>query len=98
MKYQATSEVIPPTEKYVLGGGSLLHELKWTRRNTYCKISTGYGGFTSKYYGSGTVVFDGHLSGLSNKENTHQRPEQTTIYPIVRQNCKGRKTNSYQGQ
>ena len=37
--YEATSHVIPQTERYMLVGGSLLHKLKWTRGDTYGKIA-----------------------------------------------------------
>ncbi|KAG1669042.1 Tryptophan 5-hydroxylase 2 [Nymphon striatum] len=80
---KAISDTIPQTEMYMLDGGALLHKHKWTRGDTYGKIAKTYADFTSKQYGSATVVFDGYLAGPSIKDNTHQRRGQATIHPIV---------------
>ncbi|KAG1659992.1 Ester hydrolase C11orf54 [Nymphon striatum] len=80
---EAISDTIPQTEMYVLDGGALLHKHKWTRGDTYGKIAKAYADFTSKQYGSATVVFDGYLAGPSIKDSTHQRRGQATIHPIV---------------
>ncbi|KAG1691496.1 hypothetical protein GQR58_007434 [Nymphon striatum] len=80
---EAISDTIPQTEMYVLDGGALLHKHKWTRGDTYGKIVKAYADFTSKQYGSATVVFDGYLAGPSIQDSTHQRRGQATIHPIV---------------
>ena len=54
---EATSDDIGQTEKYVLDGGSLLNQLKWMRGDTYSTIANTYAAFTSKHYGSATVVW-----------------------------------------
>ncbi|KAG1696934.1 Alpha-N-acetylgalactosaminidase [Nymphon striatum] len=64
---EAISDTIPQTEMYVLDGGALLHKHKWTRGDTYGKIAKAYADFTSKQYGSATVVFDGYLADMASK-------------------------------
>ena len=71
------------TERYVLDGGSLLHKLKWKKGDTYGKIARAYADFTTKHYGTATVVFDGYGAGPSIKDNTQQRRGQANSYPTV---------------
>ena len=83
LSIESTSDAIPQTERYVLDGGSLLHKLKWNRGDTYGNIAKSYAEYTSKHYGSATVVFDGYEAGPSIKDNTHQRRGQSSLHPVV---------------
>ncbi len=73
---------IPPTEHYVLDGGSLVHRLAWKKGDSYGAIAQSYADFTIRHYGKATVVFDGYSEGPSIKDNTHQRLDENT-HPIV---------------
>ena len=77
---------IPPTEHYVLDGGSLVHRLAWKKGDSYGAIAQSYGDFTIRLYGKETVVFDGYREGPSIKDNMHQRPGENT-HPIVNFNA-----------
>lgn len=75
---------IPPTEHYVLDGGSLVHHLAWKKGDSYGAIAQSYADFTTRHYG---IVFDGYSEGPSIKDNTHQRRGENT-HPIVNFNAK----------
>ena len=77
---------IPPTEHYVLDGGSLVHRLAWKTGDSYGAIAQSYADFTIRLYGKATVVFDGYREGPSIKDNTHQRRGENT-HPIVNFNA-----------
>ncbi len=77
---------IPPTEHYVLDGGSLVHRLAWKKGDSYGAIAQSYADFTIRHYGKATVVFDGYSEGPSIKDNTHQRLGENT-HPIVNFNA-----------
>ena len=77
---------IPPTEHYVLDGGSLVHRLAWKKGDSYGAIAQSYADFTIRLYGKATVVFDGYREGPSIKDNTHQRRGENT-HPIVNFNA-----------
>lgn len=63
---------IPPTEDYVLDGGSLVHRLAWKKGDSYGAIAQSYADFTIRHYSKATVIFDGYSKGPSIKDNTHQ--------------------------
>ena len=73
---------IPPTEHYVLDGGSLIHRLPWKRGDSYGAIAQSYANFVKRHYDKATVVFDGYGQDPSIKDNTHQRRGQNTR-PVV---------------
>ena len=75
-------DFIPPTEQYVLDGGSLIHRLPWKRGDSYGAIAQSYADFTIKHYGKEAVVFDGYSDSASIKDNTHQRRGQNT-HPVI---------------
>lgn len=77
---------IPPTEHYVLDGGSLVHRLAWKKGDSYGAITQSYADFTIRHHGIATVVFDGYSEGPSIKDNTHQRHGENT-HPIVNFNA-----------
>ncbi|XP_051243778.1 uncharacterized protein LOC127356229 [Dicentrarchus labrax] len=77
---------IPPTEHYVLDGGSLVHCLAWKKGDSYGAIAQSYAGFTICHYGTATVIFDGYSEGPSIKDNKHQRRGENTD-PIVNFNA-----------
>ncbi len=79
-------DLIPPTEHYVLDGGSLIHRLPWKRGDSYGAIAQSYASFVTCHYDKATVVFDGYERGPSIKDNTHQRRGQYT-QPVVRFNA-----------
>lgn len=64
---------IPPTDHYVLDGGSLVHRLPWKMGDSYGAIAQSYADFTICHYGKAAVVFDGYGEGASIKDNTHLR-------------------------
>ena len=72
---------IPPTQQYVLDGGSLIHRLPWKRGDSYGAIAQSYADFTIYHYGKASGIFDGYDSA-SIKDNTHQRRGQNT-HPVV---------------
>ncbi|KAK6186089.1 hypothetical protein SNE40_008194 [Patella caerulea] len=59
--------------KYVVDGGSLLHQLPWSRGLTFSEICQLYANYVNTRYGSPTIVFDGYMAGPSTKDVTHQR-------------------------
>lgn len=77
---------VPPTEHYVLDGGSLVHRLAWRKGDSYGAIAKSYADFTIRHYGKATVVFDGYSEGPSIKDNTHQRRGENT-HPIINLNA-----------
>ena len=83
---QTVLESIPPTEHYVLDGGSLVHCLPWKKGDSYGDIAQSYADFTIRHYGKATVVFDGYSEGPSIKDNTHQRRGENT-HPIINFNA-----------
>ena len=87
LAYEGTPETTPSahlkTERYVFDGGSLLHKLKWKKGDPYGKIARAYADFTTKHYGTATVVFDGYGAGPSIKDNTPQRRGQAKSYATV---------------
>ena len=76
------TDEIPCTEN-ILDGGSLLHRVPWTKRETYGTISERYADFTINHYGTASVVFDGYSGAPSIKDNTHQRRCQS-VSPVIR--------------
>ncbi len=70
----------------------MLHKLKWRKGDAYGKIAIAYADFTTKHYGTATVVFDSYGAVPSIKDNTQQRRRQANSYPTV--NLTG-KTKSY---
>ena len=63
-----TVHVIPPNNKYVLDGGSLLHKVPWTIDETFAQICQAYVTYIKKRYGNcPTIVFDGGYDFASTK-------------------------------
>ena len=79
---QAVMDTAPPTDYYVLDGGSLLHRLSWNKGDSFGTIAKSYAEFTVKNYGIATIVFDGYSSGASIKDNTHQRRGKS-LHPVI---------------
>ena len=79
---KSVHDYIPPTDHYVLDGGSLLHRLSWKRGDRHGAIAKSYADFTIRHYGKATIVFDGYGEGPSVKDNTHQRRGQC-VHPVI---------------
>ena len=67
-----TEHVIPPNSKYVLDGGSLLHQVPWTVGDIFAQICQAYVTYKKKRDGNcPTIVFDGGYDATLNKDEVH---------------------------
>jgi len=59
--------------RYVLDGGSLLHQVPWKTGMLFSEISESYVRYINNRYPNAVIVFDGYASGPSTKDTTHIR-------------------------
>ena len=62
---------LPPTLKFVLDGGSLLHKIPWKKGSSYQSIINQYVNFVHSSYGGAVIVFDGYTQS-SIKDMVHR--------------------------
>ena len=62
--------------KCVIGGGSLLHRVKWQQDCSYTTVIAEHISYVGRHYGhpdSVTIIFDGYGNGPSTKDVEHER-------------------------
>ena len=65
---------MPPNNKHVLDGGSLLHKIPWNVRHTFVQIRQAYVTYIKKQCGnSPAIVFDEGYDAASTKDTAHVR-------------------------
>ena len=80
-----TEHVIPPNSKYVLDGGSLLHQVPWTVGDIFAQICQAYVTYKKKRDGNcPTIVFDGGYDATLNKDEVHVRRAKGRIGKTLR--------------
>jgi len=68
------SDQLPSCVRYVLDGGSLLHQIKWSKNNSFGQLVKQYCSFVTHKYGSdAVVVFDGYIESPTTKDHEHHR-------------------------
>ena len=80
-----TEHVIPPNSKYVLDGGSLLHQVPWTVGDIFAQICQAYVTYKKKRDGNcPTIVFDGGYDATLNKDEVHVKRAKGRIGKTMR--------------
>ena len=67
----------------VLNGGSLLHNIPWTKDESFIDIAKRYVAYVCKCYVKVAVVFDGYVAGSTTKDAAHERRFAGIIVPAV---------------
>ena len=63
----------PDDVMHILNNCALLQRLSWPNQTTYTNLSSLYVQYVHRHYRLAIVIFDGYGSGLSTKDEAHQR-------------------------
>ena len=68
---------------YVLDGGALLHQVRWSKGSTNKDLAMSYVSYVRHLYNTTTIVFDGYNNPASTKTNAHARRSSVRCQDIV---------------